>query len=83
MWLSCLEQHNRQLPHKIQKEIKDLLKMTEAKKQKTTEMKRVLVFGGKTGWIGQMMVELTKKEGTHIVFWRALAIDSIFARNLL
>jgi len=31
---------------------------------KTTEMKRVLVFGGKTGWIGQMMVELVK-EGTY------------------
>ena len=33
------------------------------KRQKTEEMKRVLVFGGKTGWIGQMMVELLKKEG--------------------
>ena len=28
---------------------------------KATEMKRVLVFGGKTGWIGQMMVDLAKK----------------------
>lgn len=28
---------------------------------KTTDMTRVLVFGGKTGWIGQMMVELLKK----------------------
>jgi len=27
-----------------------------------TEMKRVLIFGGKTGWIGQMMGELVKKE---------------------
>jgi hypothetical protein len=27
------------------------------------EMKRVLVFGGKTGWIGGLMVELCKKEG--------------------
>ncbi|CAJ1930280.1 unnamed protein product [Cylindrotheca closterium] len=26
------------------------------------EMKRVLIFGGKTGWIGQMMGELVKKE---------------------
>jgi len=28
-----------------------------------TEMKKVLIFGGKTGWIGQMMGELVKKEG--------------------
>jgi len=27
-----------------------------------SEMKRVLIFGGKTGWIGQMMAELVKKE---------------------
>ncbi len=27
------------------------------------EMKRVLVYGGKTGWIGGLMVELCKKEG--------------------
>uniref|UniRef100_A0A7R9WWB4 RmlD-like substrate binding domain-containing protein n=2 Tax=Craspedostauros australis TaxID=1486917 RepID=A0A7R9WWB4_9STRA len=27
-----------------------------------TEMKKVLIFGGKTGWIGQMMGELVKKE---------------------
>jgi hypothetical protein len=33
------------------------------KKLKTTEMKRVLVFGGKTGWIGNLMVELIEKEG--------------------
>jgi hypothetical protein len=26
-------------------------------------MKRVLIFGGKTGWIGQMMGELVAKEG--------------------
>ena len=26
-------------------------------------MERVLIFGGKTGWIGQMMAELVKKEG--------------------
>lgn len=32
---------------------------TEAK-----EMKRVLIFGGKTGWIGGMMGDLVKKEGT-------------------
>jgi hypothetical protein len=31
--------------------------------QKTEEMKRVLIFGGKTGWIGQMMGELVGKEG--------------------
>ena len=35
------------------------------KRQKTTDMKRVLIFGGKTGWIGQMMAELVKKEGTY------------------
>lgn len=33
------------------------------KKQKTEEMKRVLIFGGKTGWIGQMMGELVEKLG--------------------
>jgi hypothetical protein len=33
------------------------------KKPKTTEMKRVLVFGGKTGWIGNLMCELIEKEG--------------------
>lgn len=27
------------------------------------EMKRVLVYGGKTGWIGGLMVEMLKKEG--------------------
>jgi len=30
------------------------------------DMTRVLVFGGKTGWIGQMMVELCKKEGIEV-----------------
>jgi len=34
------------------------------KKFKTiTELKRVLVFGGKTGWIGNLMCELMEKEG--------------------
>jgi len=32
------------------------------------EMKRVLIFGGKTGWIGQMMAELVKKEEGMEVF---------------
>jgi hypothetical protein len=32
-----------------------------------TEMKRVLIFGGKTGWIGQQMAELVKKEGTVVI----------------
>lgn len=32
------------------------------KKLKSMEMKKVLVFGGKTGWIGGIMVELLKKE---------------------
>jgi len=27
-----------------------------------TEMKRVLIFGGKTGWIGGLMAELIKKD---------------------
>ena len=26
-------------------------------------MERVLIFGGKTGWIGQLMGDLVKKEG--------------------
>jgi hypothetical protein len=26
-------------------------------------MERVLIFGGKTGWIGQMMGELVAKQG--------------------
>jgi hypothetical protein len=30
-------------------------------------MKRVLIFGGKTGWIGQMMAELIKKEGAFCI----------------
>ena len=30
---------------------------------KSTEMKRVLVFGGKTGWIGNLMCELMEGEG--------------------
>jgi hypothetical protein len=33
------------------------------KKPETAEMKRVLVFGGKTGWIGNLMCELMEKEG--------------------
>jgi hypothetical protein len=33
------------------------------KAKTTTEMKRVLVFGGKTGWIGNLMCELIEKEG--------------------
>ena len=28
------------------------------------EMKKVLVFGGKTGWIGGLMCEMLAKEGT-------------------
>jgi 3,5-epimerase/4-reductase len=28
----------------------------------TTEMKRVLIYGGKTGWIGGLMADLVKKE---------------------
>lgn len=41
------------------------------KKPKTEEMKRVLVFGGKTGWIGNLMVELIEKEGSEsFILWR-------------
>ncbi len=29
-----------------------------------TPMTSVLIFGGKTGWIGQLMAELIDKEGT-------------------
>jgi len=28
-----------------------------------TDMKRVLIYGGKTGWIGGLMGDLVKKEG--------------------
>ena len=35
------------------------------KKMKSTEMKRVLVYGGKTGWIGNLMVEMIEKEGMY------------------
>jgi 3,5-epimerase/4-reductase len=31
-----------------------------------TEMTRVLVYGGKTGWIGGLMVELCKKQGIEV-----------------
>jgi hypothetical protein len=32
-----------------------------------SEMKRVLVFGGKTGWIGGLMVDLCKEKGKIII----------------
>jgi hypothetical protein len=32
-----------------------------------SEMKRVLVFGGKTGWIGGLMVDLCKEQGKIII----------------
>lgn len=38
-------------------------KIVHAAMNGANDMTRVLVFGGKTGWIGQMMVELCKKEG--------------------
>ena len=28
-----------------------------------TDMKKVLIYGGKTGWIGGLMNDLVKKEG--------------------
>jgi hypothetical protein len=31
------------------------------------EMKKVLVFGGRTGWIGGLMVEMAKKDGTVMI----------------
>ncbi|VEU33335.1 unnamed protein product [Pseudo-nitzschia multistriata] len=31
------------------------------------EMKKVLVFGGKTGWIGGLMVDMLKKEGIEVL----------------
>ena len=37
------------------------------KQFKTDEMKRVLVFGGKTGWIGNLMVELIESKGEEIM----------------
>jgi len=32
--------------------------------KETKEMTRVLIFGGKTGWIGGMMHDLCKEKGT-------------------
>ena len=37
------------------------------------EMKRVLVFGGKSGWIGGLMVDLCKEQGKI----RSIVFDSI------
>ena len=34
--------------------------------EENKEMKRVLIFGGKTGWIGGLMMEMVAKEGTVI-----------------
>lgn len=36
-----------------------------------TEMKRVLIYGGKTGWIGGLMAELVKKEGIELFLGEA------------
>jgi len=42
------------------------------KKPKTsTDLKRVLVFGGKTGWIGNLMCELMEKEEKAVEVFRA------------
>lgn len=41
--------------------------MTEGK-----PMTRVLIYGGKTGWIGGLMADLIKKEGESSGFRRAL-----------
>jgi NADPH:quinone reductase-like Zn-dependent oxidoreductase len=32
-----------------------------------TPMTKVLIFGGKTGWIGQMMYQLCKEQGKYII----------------
>jgi hypothetical protein len=61
------------------------------KRQKTSEMKRVLIFGGKTGWIGQMMADIVKKEGTNrfraqlsvVKIDPPMAVGSAFERALL
>jgi len=34
-------------------------------------MKRVLIYGGKTGWIGGLMAELVKKEGLELFLGEA------------
>ena len=39
-------------------------------------MKRVLIFGGKTGWIGQMMGELVAKEGVFCLVVVVLAYSN-------
>eukprot|EP00557_Chaetoceros_sp_GSL56_P001905 CAMPEP_0176492302 /NCGR_PEP_ID=MMETSP0200_2-20121128/8914_1 /TAXON_ID=947934 /ORGANISM="Chaetoceros sp., Strain GSL56" /LENGTH=309 /DNA_ID=CAMNT_0017889831 /DNA_START=732 /DNA_END=1661 /DNA_ORIENTATION=- len=36
-----------------------------------TDMKRVLIYGGKTGWIGGLMAELVKKEGLELFLGEA------------
>merc|ERR1719469_1330648 len=41
------------------------------KKPKITDMKRVLVFGGKTGWIGNLMCELMEGEEKGVEVFRA------------
>lgn len=41
------------------------------KKPKSSEMKRVLVFGGKTGWIGNLMCELMEAEEKGVEVFRA------------
>jgi hypothetical protein len=43
-------------------------------KPKPTEMKRVLVFGGKSGWIGNLMCEMMEKEGKN---WHSHEVDRI------
>lgn len=50
------------------------------KRLKTEEMKRVLVFGGKTGWIGQLMVGLAEKEGAkhHIISSHIISFSHSF-----
>lgn len=35
--------------------------------EENKEMKRVLVFGGKTGWIGGLMVDMIKEEGIEVL----------------
>ena len=54
-----------------------------SKRQKTDEMKRVLVFGGKTGWIGQEMVNMCG-QGAYTVISRLGGGTSLYRiSNLL
>jgi hypothetical protein len=42
------------------------------------EMKKVLVFGGRTGWIGGLMVEMAKKDGTVMIICLSWGLFGFF-----